>query len=126
MGKGNCLNYLGSSKFDMSNTRYSTTTSVPKAVKRVHEVFEKPTFLKDIDGADIKQGALGDCWYIASLSALANVEGAVKRVCVEYDTRKSVVIQMESSGTNKLTVGYRRRNLRLRLLPGWRMDLLDC
>ncbi|KAI0429936.1 hypothetical protein F5Y09DRAFT_244210 [Xylaria sp. FL1042] len=87
MGKGNCLNYLGSSKFDMSNTRYSTTTSVPKAVKRVHEIFEKPTFLKDIDGADIKQGGLGDCWYIASLSALANVEGAVKRVCVEYDTR---------------------------------------
>jgi hypothetical protein len=88
MSKGNCLNYLGSSKFDMSNTRYSTTTSVPKAVKRVHEIFEKPTFLKDVDGADIKQGALGNCWYIASLSALANVEGAVKRVCVEYDTRK--------------------------------------
>ncbi|KAJ3566208.1 hypothetical protein NPX13_g7223 [Xylaria arbuscula] len=87
MGKGNCLNYLGSSKFDMSNTRYSTTTSVPKAVKRVHEVFEKPTFLKDVDGADIKQGGLGDCWFIAGLSALANVEDAVKRVCVEYDTR---------------------------------------
>ncbi|KAI1346593.1 hypothetical protein F5Y01DRAFT_308175 [Xylaria sp. FL0043] len=87
MGKGNCLNYLGSSKFDMSNTRFSTTTSVPKAVKRVHEIFEKPTFLKDIDGADIKQGGLGDCWFIASLSALANVDDAVKRVCVEYDTR---------------------------------------
>ncbi|KAI0527723.1 hypothetical protein F5B22DRAFT_640704 [Xylaria bambusicola] len=87
MGRGNCLNYLGSSKFDMLNTRYSTTTSVPKAVKRVHEIFEKPTFLKDIDGADIKQGGLGDCWYIAGLSALANVEDAVKRVCVEYDTR---------------------------------------
>ncbi|RWA07014.1 hypothetical protein EKO27_g8098 [Xylaria grammica] len=90
MGRGNCLNYLGSSKFDMTNTRYSTTTSVPKAVKRVHEVFEKPTFLKDIDGADIKQGGLGDCWFIASLSALANVEGAVKRVCVEYDTRVGI------------------------------------
>ncbi|KAF2966294.1 hypothetical protein GQX73_g7248 [Xylaria multiplex] len=87
MGRGHCLNYLGSSKFDMSNTRYSTTTSVPKSVKRVREIFDKPTFLKDIDGADIKQGGLGDCWFIASLSALANVEGAVKRVCVEYDTR---------------------------------------
>ncbi|KAI1815977.1 hypothetical protein GGS20DRAFT_277267 [Poronia punctata] len=87
MGRGNCLNYLGSGKFDMSNTRYSTTTSVPKAVKRVHEIFEKPTFLKDVDGSDIKQGGLGDCWFIASLSALANVPGAVNRVCVEYDTR---------------------------------------
>ncbi|KAI1158775.1 hypothetical protein F5B18DRAFT_656298 [Nemania serpens] len=90
MNKGNCLNYLGSTKFDMSNTRYSTTTTVPKAVKRVHEIFEKPTFLKDIDGADIKQGGLGDCWFIASLSALANVEGAVQRVCVEYDTRVGI------------------------------------
>ncbi|KAI1325222.1 hypothetical protein F5Y16DRAFT_277502 [Xylariaceae sp. FL0255] len=87
MGRGNCLNYLGSSKFDMANTRYSSTTSVPKCVKRVHEIFEKPTFLKDIDGTDIKQGGLGNCWFIASLSALANVEGAVKRICVEYDTR---------------------------------------
>ncbi|KAI1261950.1 cysteine proteinase [Xylariaceae sp. FL1019] len=87
MGRGNCLNFLGSSRFDMSNTRYSTTTSVPKCVKRVREIFEKPTYLKDIDGADIKQGGLGNCWFIASLSALANVEDAVKRVCVEYDTR---------------------------------------
>ncbi|KAI8627354.1 cysteine proteinase [Xylariaceae sp. FL1651] len=90
MGKGNCLNYLGSSKFDMLNTRYSTTTTVPKAVKRVHEIFEKPTFLKDVDGADIKQGGLGNCWFIASLSALANVEGAVQRICVEYDTRVGI------------------------------------
>ncbi|KAI1500431.1 hypothetical protein F5X99DRAFT_239851 [Biscogniauxia marginata] len=87
MGKGNCLNYLGSNRFDISSTRFSTSTSVPKAVKRVHEIFEKPTFMKDINGADVKQGGLGDCWLIASLSALANVEDGIKRVCVEYDTR---------------------------------------
>ncbi|KAI1822679.1 hypothetical protein F4861DRAFT_376513 [Xylaria intraflava] len=87
MGRGNCLNYLGSSGFDMANTRYSTTNSVPKAVKRVHEIFEKPTFLKDIDGTDIKQGGVGDCWFIASLSALAGAEDRIKRICVEYDTR---------------------------------------
>ncbi|OTB06791.1 hypothetical protein M426DRAFT_54642 [Hypoxylon sp. CI-4A] len=85
--KGNCLNYLGSRKFDLSAPRLSTSTSVPKAVKRVHEIFEKPTFLKDIDASDAKQGALGDCWLIASLSALANVEDGIKRICVEYDTR---------------------------------------
>ncbi|KAI0406646.1 hypothetical protein F4802DRAFT_89212 [Xylaria palmicola] len=90
MGKANCLNYLGSTRFDLSNARFSTTTSVPKAVKRIHEIFEKPTFLKDIDGADIKQGGLGDCWFIASLSALANVNDAVKRVCVEYDARVGI------------------------------------
>ncbi|KAI1393796.1 cysteine proteinase [Hypoxylon trugodes] len=85
--KGNCLNYLGSRRFDLTSSRLSTNTSVPKAVKRVHEIFEKPTFLKDISAGDVKQGALGDCWLIASLSALANVEDGIKRICVEYDTR---------------------------------------
>ncbi|KAI1075380.1 cysteine proteinase [Whalleya microplaca] len=85
--KGHCLNYLGSNKFDLSSSRLSTSTSVPKAVKRVHEIFEKPTFMKNISAGDVKQGALGDCWLIASLSALANVEDGIKRACVEYDTR---------------------------------------
>ncbi|KAI1417700.1 cysteine proteinase [Hypoxylon sp. FL1857] len=85
--KGNCLNYLGSRKFDLSSSRLSTNTSVPKAVKRVHEIFEKPTFMKNIDAGDVKQGSLGNCWLIASLSALANVEDGIKRICVEYDTR---------------------------------------
>ncbi|KAF3065152.1 Calpain-9 [Daldinia childiae] len=85
--KGNCLNYLGSRKFDISNSRLGTNTSVPKAVKRVHEIFEKPTFMKNISAGDVKQGSLGDCWLIASLSALANVEDGIKRMCVEYDTR---------------------------------------
>ncbi|KAI1769090.1 cysteine proteinase [Hypoxylon sp. FL1150] len=85
--KGNCLNYLGSNKFNLSSSRLSTNTSVPKAVKRVHEIFEKPTFMKNIGAGDVKQGSLGDCWLIASLSALANVEDGIKRICVEYDTR---------------------------------------
>ncbi|KAI0841631.1 cysteine proteinase [Hypoxylon sp. FL0890] len=85
--KGNCLNYLGSKRFDLSSSRLSTNTSVPKAVKRVHEIFEKPTFMKNIDAGDVKQGSLGNCWLIASLSALANVEDGIKRICVEYDTR---------------------------------------
>ncbi|KAI8964081.1 cysteine proteinase [Daldinia sp. FL1419] len=85
--KGNCLNYLGSNKFNLSGSRSSTNTSVPKAVKRIHEIFEKPTFMKTLDAGDVKQGSLGDCWLIASLSALANVEDGIKRMCVEYDTR---------------------------------------
>lgn len=60
---------------------------VPKAVKRVHEIFEKPTFMKNPSGNDIKQGSLGNCWLIACLTALANVPGGLQRICVEYDTR---------------------------------------
>ncbi|KAI1367092.1 hypothetical protein F5Y08DRAFT_89351 [Xylaria arbuscula] len=37
MNKGNRLNYLRFSKFDVSNTRYSTTTSSTKAGKRVSQ-----------------------------------------------------------------------------------------
>ncbi|KAH8655683.1 hypothetical protein BX600DRAFT_384997 [Xylariales sp. PMI_506] len=73
MGKGDCLNYLGSNKFDLSTVHTSSTTSMPKAVKRMHEIFDKPTFMKHINSSDVKQGMIGDCWFIASLSALANV-----------------------------------------------------
>jgi hypothetical protein len=88
MSKGNCLNYLGSSKFDLSGPRLSSSASVPKSVKRVHEIFPNATFMKDLNGGDIRQGALGNCWLIASFSALANVEDGIKRICVEYDTRE--------------------------------------
>ncbi|KAI0180097.1 cysteine proteinase [Hypoxylon sp. FL1284] len=88
--KGHCLNYLGSNKFNLCNSRLSINTSVPKAVKRVHEIFEKPTFMKNLDAGDVKQGALGNCWLVASLSALANVEDGIKRICVEYDTRVGI------------------------------------
>ncbi|KAF9875264.1 calpain-like protein [Colletotrichum karsti] len=86
--KGHCLNTLGATKWQLSRTTLSNpSASVPKAVKRVHEIFEKPTFMKNLDGCDVKQGSLGDCWLMASLTALANVEGGMKRICVEYDTR---------------------------------------
>jgi hypothetical protein len=68
-------------------TLMNPSALVPKAVRRVHEIFEKPTFMEKVSGSDVKQGSLGDCWIIASLSGLASVEGALKRICVEYDTR---------------------------------------
>ncbi|KAL8409897.1 hypothetical protein RB594_008114 [Gaeumannomyces avenae] len=86
--KGNTLNYLGKTKFELSTqTARDPNSSVPKAVKRIHEIFDKPTFMKEIHGSDVKQGGLGDCWLIASLSGLANIEGVVRRSCVEYNTK---------------------------------------
>lgn len=35
---------------------------------------------------DIKQGSLGNCWFVASLTGLANVPDGIQRICVEYDT----------------------------------------
>ncbi|KAK1968802.1 calpain family cysteine protease [Colletotrichum sublineola] len=86
--KGHCLNTLGHTKWQLSRSTLSNpNASVPKAVKRVHEIFEKPTFMKNINGGDVKQGSLGDCWLMATMTALANVEGGIERTCVEYDTR---------------------------------------
>lgn len=86
--KGYCLNGLRENKFEINGRAFANPTSnVPKAVKRVHEIFDKPTFLKDkISPADVKQGCLGDCWLMASLTALANMEVGIQRICVEYDT----------------------------------------
>ncbi|KAH8909412.1 cysteine proteinase, partial [Coniochaeta sp. PMI_546] len=88
MEKGHCLNSLGRTKFDLSaTTMLNPSATVPKAVKRVHEIFESPKFMDKISGSDVKQGSLGDCWLMASFSGLANVEDGIKRICVEYDTR---------------------------------------
>lgn len=91
-GKGNCLNGLGYTKFEMSGRASSNPASrVPKAVKRIHEIFEQPTFLKDkISPADVKQGGIGDCWLVASFTALANM-AAIQRICVAYDTSQFLV-----------------------------------
>ena len=59
---------------------------MPKAVKRVHEIYDKPTFMREVGAGDVKQGSLGDCWLLASLSALANVEGGIERICVAHNT----------------------------------------
>ncbi|RKU47964.1 hypothetical protein DL546_003125 [Coniochaeta pulveracea] len=86
--KGNCLNSLGRTKFDLSaKTLQNPNALVPKAVKRVHEIFEKPKFMGNVSGSDVKQGSLGDCWLMASFSGLSNVEGGIKQNCVAYDTR---------------------------------------
>lgn len=90
--KGHCLNTLVKEKFDISSSNMlSTSASVPKAVKRVHEIFEKPTFMKNVSGGDIKQGSLGDCWIMAAMTALASVEGGIQRCCVAHDTSTSHV-----------------------------------
>lgn len=61
---------------------------MPKAVKRIHEIYEKPTFMNTLSANDVKQGSLGDCWLMAGLCALTNVEDGIKRLCVAYDTSK--------------------------------------
>ncbi|KAM6513384.1 hypothetical protein FALCPG4_015809 [Fusarium falciforme] len=89
--KGDCLDGLCEENYDLSVVSLSSSEDkVPKAVKRVHEIFKQPTFMERIQGGDITQGNLSDCWLMTGLVALANIPAAVKRTCVSYNTTVGV------------------------------------
>ncbi|KAG0015753.1 hypothetical protein BGZ81_011541 [Podila clonocystis] len=88
------------SKFDLQNNLshclYSSLLSElvysgMTGVKRVGEIIRNPVFYKD--GAhpdDIKQGANGDCWHVASLATLANIPGLIEQLCVKKNEKVGV------------------------------------
>lgn len=123
MEKGHCLNHLGDDTFDVSFPPPSSA-SQPKSVKRVHQIYEAPTFLESVSSAEVIQGSLGNCWAVAALSALADVDDGIRRLCVEYDTRELHKRRGPARGVTwwdkrlTLVANRRRRNLRLRLLSG--------
>ncbi|KAK3985038.1 putative calpain-1 catalytic subunit [Cladorrhinum sp. PSN332] len=63
----------------------------PRSVKRVGEIFDNPEFYVEGPTAnDIRQGADGDCWFMAALCTLTNKPGLVKKVCVARDEKVGV------------------------------------
>ncbi|KAL7273069.1 hypothetical protein RUND412_004093 [Rhizina undulata] len=63
----------------------------PLGVSRVEDIFEDPKFY--INGAtagDVEQGKIGDCWFLAALAIITNVEGLIERVCVARDEETGV------------------------------------
>lgn len=88
--RGDCLNGLVSKSFPLSSASLKDPgANIPKEVKRVHEIFKNPTFMADLQPSDLKQGAVGNCWFIAAMSALAAAKDGISRLCVEYDTSES-------------------------------------
>ncbi|KAI8648132.1 Calpain catalytic domain-containing protein [Fusarium sp. Ph1] len=60
--KGDCFNGLCEENYDLSAVSLSSSyEKIPKAVKRIHEIFEQPTFMERIQGGDITQDNLSDC-----------------------------------------------------------------
>lgn len=58
----------------------------PGSVHRVDWIFERPEFI--IDGhsnTDIKQGANGDCWWLAAVATICSRQDLIERVCVARD-----------------------------------------
>ena len=60
----------------------------PKGIKRVTDIFENlnPQFYVNGPSAgDVRQGRDGDCYLMAALCGLGNMEGLIERVCVKHD-----------------------------------------
>lgn len=90
LGKGYYLNSLAFTDFRIGERNIETAPgprNAPRSVKRVHRIFEKPTFMKEVSAADVQQGGSDNCWLMAALTALANVKGGIQSLCVEYDTK---------------------------------------
>ena len=63
----------------------------PRSVHRVDWIFERPEFCVDGYGnGDVKQGADGDCWWLAAVCTLCSVPGLVERVCVAQEAECGV------------------------------------
>ncbi|ETN39894.1 uncharacterized protein HMPREF1541_06120 [Cyphellophora europaea CBS 101466] len=59
---------------------------MPKGVKRVADIFEKPQFyINGPTAGDVRQGLDGDCYLMAALCGLGSMEGLISRVVVKYD-----------------------------------------
>ncbi|KAF9192684.1 hypothetical protein BGZ51_005073 [Haplosporangium sp. Z 767] len=87
------------SKFDILSDRkeclYASLTSSTvysvAGAKRLPDIFRNPVFfLNGVSPDDIKQGATGDCWFVASLAAISNIPGLLEQLCVKRNEQVGV------------------------------------
>ena len=58
----------------------------PGAIHRVDWIFEDPKFtVSGYSSSDIKQGANGDCWWLAAVATIAHRKDLMEKVCVAKD-----------------------------------------
>ncbi|KAM5358030.1 hypothetical protein ACJZ2D_015669 [Fusarium nematophilum] len=58
----------------------------PGSVHRLPWIFENPQFtVGGFSSSDIKQGASGDCWWLAALATIAHRKDLMKKICVARD-----------------------------------------
>ncbi|RIA92740.1 hypothetical protein C1645_736092 [Glomus cerebriforme] len=55
-------------------------------VKRISKIIKNPQFFIDgVEPNDIKQGYVGDCWFVAALGVVTNISGLLETICVARD-----------------------------------------
>ncbi|KAH7305606.1 hypothetical protein B0I35DRAFT_444114, partial [Stachybotrys elegans] len=63
-----------------------TETYWPGSIHRIDWIFDSPRFTIDgFSSSDIKQGATGDCWWLAAVATIAHRKDLMERVCVARD-----------------------------------------
>ncbi|KAH8108535.1 cysteine proteinase [Phellopilus nigrolimitatus] len=74
-----------------SPDREDVTRYRPADILRVPQIFERPSFFIDEPSAsDIVQGALGDCWFLSAIAAVATKPELIKKLCVQYDEKVGI------------------------------------
>ncbi|KAK3314617.1 hypothetical protein B0H66DRAFT_481253 [Apodospora peruviana] len=85
----NCLQGLVRGEFDDDSSTVPDPT--PRSVHRVDWIFEDPQFTKDgFSSSDIKQGCIGDCWWVAAVATIANRKDLMNKICVARDEEVGV------------------------------------
>ncbi|THC95425.1 hypothetical protein EYZ11_005112 [Aspergillus tanneri] len=75
----------GSSSDDDENV------DVPGSVHRIDWIFERPQFTIDgYSNTDIKQGANGDCWWLAAVATICNRQDLMEKICIARDAECGV------------------------------------
>ncbi|KAF5027785.1 hypothetical protein F66182_116 [Fusarium sp. NRRL 66182] len=65
---------------------HSSRRSRPGSVHRIPWIFENPQFtVGGFSSSDIKQGASGDCWWLAALATIAHRRDLMNKICVARD-----------------------------------------
>lgn len=77
---------IGNENADTSQEAYS-----PGSIHRLDWIFESPQFTVDgYSSSDIKQGANGDCWWLAAVATIAHRKDLMDKVCVARDEEAGV------------------------------------
>ncbi|RXW23953.1 hypothetical protein EST38_g1919 [Candolleomyces aberdarensis] len=69
------------------------SASTGKDVRRVTELFDNPHFFPAGGAANsnaIKQGALGDCWFLSALATVSCIPGLIEKICVARDEQVGI------------------------------------
>ncbi|KAF2870660.1 hypothetical protein BDV95DRAFT_607806 [Massariosphaeria phaeospora] len=65
-------------------TAEESNSSAPGSIHRIDWIFEKPSFTVDgFSGVDVRQGANGDCWFIAAVASICSDPTLMDKICVE-------------------------------------------